>query len=32
MGQTAGQITGELIPDAGGDAFYVGTPEAGITF
>jgi hypothetical protein len=32
LGQTAGQITGELIPDAGGDASYVGIPEEGIAF
>jgi hypothetical protein len=32
MGQTAGQITGELIPEAGGDASYVGIPEGGIAF
>jgi hypothetical protein len=32
LGQFAGQFTGKLVPEAGGNASYVGTPEAGISF
>jgi hypothetical protein len=32
LGQFAGQFTGELVPEAGGDTTYVGKPAEGITF